>query len=247
MRKALLCATAAATMVSAGATAYAQEGWYGTAKVGAIVDGLQDVDFAGGGSSNGALDVTADPEVDAVFGLGIGYGFGGGLRVEGALGYRNVDLTVPDTFLGVRPAGRVGPDGAGSSRVSTAMINVLKDFPIEGSSIAPYLGLGAGGARVDSRAASTYLTGTGAQANGFDDSDTVLAYNALAGFGIKMGDQLTVDIGYTYTAAPDLAFTGIGGNYESDYQDQAVPAGIRWQFAAPPPPAPPPPPPPPPP
>jgi OmpA-OmpF porin, OOP family len=239
-----MCATAAATMVSAGATAYAQDGWYGTAKAGVIVDGLQDVDFVGGGPINGALDVAADTAVEPVFGVGLGYGFDGGIRVEGALGYRNVNLVVPDSFLGTLPLGRRGPDGAGSSRVSTAMINVLKDFPIEGSAISPYLGIGAGGARVDSRAASTYLTGTGAQANGFDDSDTVLAYNAMAGFGIKMGEQLTVDLGYTYTSAPDLAFIGIGGNYESDYQDHAVTAGLRWQFAAPPPPAPPPPPPP---
>src|SRR5689334_16146825 len=53
MKKALLCATAAATMVSAGATAYAQDGWYGTGKIGAVVDGLQDVDAAGG--ANGRI------------------------------------------------------------------------------------------------------------------------------------------------------------------------------------------------
>ena len=111
MKKALMCATAAATMVSAGATAYAQDGWYGTAKVGAIVDGIEDVDFAGG-AANGAIDTRAAPEVDPVFGVGLGYGFAGGIRVEGVVGYRNVELEVPDTFLGVLPAGRVGPSAS---------------------------------------------------------------------------------------------------------------------------------------
>ncbi len=82
MKIALMCATAAATMVSAGAVAHAQSGWYGTGKVGAIVDGLQDID-ATAPVANGALDTRADLEVDPVYGLGLGYGFDSGLRLEG--------------------------------------------------------------------------------------------------------------------------------------------------------------------
>ncbi len=54
MKKALLCASAAAAMVSAGATAHAQDGWYGVGKIGAVVDGLQDIDAASG--VNGQID-----------------------------------------------------------------------------------------------------------------------------------------------------------------------------------------------
>jgi OOP family OmpA-OmpF porin len=190
MKKALLCATAAATMVSVGATAHAQTGWYGTAKVGAIVDGLQDIDNSTG--NNGAIDERASPEVDAVYGAGLGYGFGNGLRLEGAVGYRNVEMEVPDSFIGVQPPGTFGPDGAGSTRVTTLMANLIKDFNT-GGRVMPYLGVGVGAARVDSRAASLYGAG-GVQANGFDDSDTSFAYNVLAGFGIRMSEQLTADI-----------------------------------------------------
>jgi OOP family OmpA-OmpF porin len=186
MKRALLCATAAATMVSAGATAYAQDGWYGTAKAGLVVDGIQDVDASSGG--NGRIDVRAAPEVDPVFGLGLGYGLDNGIRLEGVASYRNIKLEVPDSFLGLQPAGTVGPSGSGSTRVTNLMFNVIQDFNREGT-IQPYLGIGLGAARVDSRVASLYATGTGLQANGFDDSDTTWAYNVLAGFGIKMGEQ----------------------------------------------------------
>jgi opacity protein-like surface antigen len=142
-------------MVSAGAVAHAQGGWYGTAKVGAIVDGLQDID-AKSPVANGALDTRADLEVDPVYGIGLGYAYDNGLRLEGVFGYRNVDLDVPDTLVGTRPAGRVGPNGAGSTRVTDLMFNAIQDFKFEGSKITPYLGIGAGAARVNSRAASTF-------------------------------------------------------------------------------------------
>src|SRR6218665_2307186 len=87
MKKALLCATAAAGLVTVGATAHAQEGWYGVGKVGAVVDGIQDVD-ATGPNKNGQVDALLSPKADPVFGLGLGYGFGD-FRLEGAVCYPN--------------------------------------------------------------------------------------------------------------------------------------------------------------
>lgn len=62
MKRALMCATAAATMVSVGAAAHAQEGWYGTAKLGGVIDGIQDID--GPANTDGALDGRGDLEFD---------------------------------------------------------------------------------------------------------------------------------------------------------------------------------------
>src|SRR5215510_5593373 len=109
MKKALLCATAAATM-AAGAAAHAQTGWYASGKLGAVVDGIQDIDATPG--ANGKLDVRASPQVDPVYGLGLGYGLSNGIRLEGVVDYRNVDLDVPDSFVGTRPPNRAGPSGA---------------------------------------------------------------------------------------------------------------------------------------
>ncbi len=130
MKRALLCATAAATMVSAGAVAHAQSGWYGTAKIGAIVDGIQDVD-AKNPVVGGMIDTNATPQSDLVYGAGLGFGFDSGLRLEGVFEYRNVELEVPDTFLGLQPLGTSGPDGAGSTRVTDLMFNVIQDFKSE--------------------------------------------------------------------------------------------------------------------
>ena len=106
MKKALLCATAAATMVSAGATAHAQDGWYGIGKIGAVVDGIQDVDATS--SNDGQIDTRSNPRVDPVYGLGLGYGLGNGVRLEGVVNYRNSKMDVPDSFIGVQPAGAGG-------------------------------------------------------------------------------------------------------------------------------------------
>ncbi|MEI7446805.1 MAG: RodZ domain-containing protein, partial [Burkholderiales bacterium] len=146
-------------------------------------------------------------------------------------------------FFGAKPAGTSGPLGHGSTRVTTLMLNAIKDFNA-GGNIKPYVGVGVGAARVDSNASSLYKSG-GLQSNGFDDSDTNFAYNALVGVGFKLSERLTADLGYTYTGVDDLKYKGVDGRYNGSYNDHAVTFGLRWQFAAPPPPAPPPPPPPP--
>ncbi len=217
MKKALLCATAAATMVSGGAIAHAQEGWYGVGKIGAAFDGIQDVD-AERGSNSGQIDANLTPKVSPVFGLGLGYGFGGGFRAELVGNYRNTKMLVPPTFLGVQPPATLGPEGAGSTRVTTLMANVIKDFNF-GGNVKPYIGIGAGGARVDSHVSSLYSIPSGLQANGFDDTDTKFGWNALLGVGIQVSEQLVVDIGYTYTNVDepfrggDLSFDGLDGDY----------------------------------
>src|SRR6185295_3098262 len=128
--------------------------------------------------------------------LSLGYGFGNTFRLEGAVTYRNVGLDVPDTFIGTKPAGTLGPSGIGSTRATTLMLNLIKDFNTDGN-IQPYLGVGVGAARVDSRVATLFNTGSGTPRNGINDSDTTFAYNVLAGLGIKLSEQLTADIGYT--------------------------------------------------
>ena len=42
------------------------------------------------------------------------------------------------------------------------------------------------------------LTNTGSAVNGIDDSETAFAYQALAGFGFGLTEQLTFDLGYRY-------------------------------------------------
>ena len=115
MKKAFYYASAAAAIMSAGSAAFADEGWYGRLGVGAVVDGKSDIDAPN--NIAGALDQEADVETGPLFLGGLGYSFASGMRLEGVVDYRNLDLDVLDTFEGPainQPAGTVGPEGNGS-------------------------------------------------------------------------------------------------------------------------------------
>ena len=68
---------------------------------GIVADGLLDIDAPH--NVNGALDASANPDSDFVYGLGIGYGFHNGFRLELYGDYRNTDASVADTFTGTKP------------------------------------------------------------------------------------------------------------------------------------------------
>lgn len=240
MKRALLYATAAATVLAPNA--FAEKGLYATAKVGAVFDGLADIDAPRG--VNGVVDDRADVEEDFVYSVGLGYGFSNGFRLEAALGNRSTDLGVEDAFIGARPAGVAGPDGHGSARITTLMVNAIRDFNRDGN-VQPYIGVGVGAADARIGASSLYAIPSGARANGFNESKTAFAYNVLAGFAFDVTKRLKFDVGYAYTALDDVKMRGVGGNYQVDYNEHALTAGLRWQFAAPPPAAAPPSPPPP--
>jgi OmpA-OmpF porin, OOP family len=243
MKKALQGATAvAAVMLAAPFAATAEEGWYGRVDAGYGFDGSLDI----GGTQIGSplTPPTAPParfgddlefDGDWMASVGLGYGFQNGFRLEGEVAQRYNDIARSATV----------DDGA-DARAWTAMLNGLYDFNRSGR-VNPYIGVGAGIARVDAGAArNAGLTG-GAQ---FDDSDTGFAWQGLAGVGFKLTERLTADIGYRYLQTNNLEFNGartrIPGNltapapgarnFTGDYTHQAVTAGLRWQFAAPPPP-----------
>jgi len=230
--------TLAALMASAGSVgvANATDGWYGRADVGISIDGELDGDVADG---NTTADFGPDLEDGWIGDIGAGYGFGNGFRVEGELSYRNNQFDAIDVADPID-----GTVAGGSVNTWALMGNLLYDFNSNGR-FQPYLGVGAGAARPRVK-----IDGGGSA------TDTVFAYQGLAGLGIALSDRTTLDIGYRYFVAPDVDISeawGTGFTSEVDYQHQAVTVGLRWQFgaaAAPPPPPPPayvPPPPPPPP
>ncbi|MEM8617641.1 MAG: outer membrane beta-barrel protein, partial [Pseudomonadota bacterium] len=274
MKKTLMCATAAAAMASAGFVAQAEEGWYGRADVGAVVDGIVDHDAPD--DVLNSLGGNSEPNSMYTGGVGFGYGFDNGFRLEAGLTHRTGGLDVSQgingLINGVIPDDLVvtNADGLETSRVVYAsqptgnlqswdlMLNGIYDFNRDGK-FQPYLGAGIGGARVKAKASNltgvvlnklddpTTISGQ-SPVNGFGDDDTGIAYQGLAGIGYKFSDRLTVDFGYKYFLVQDLDFSGTGFNgeavnYETDYQDHSLTAGLRYAFGAPvvPPPPPPPP------
>ncbi|MGQ0531644.1 MAG: OmpA family protein [Caulobacteraceae bacterium] len=227
----------AALMAGAAGVANATEGWYGRADVGWTWDGEVDLGTDSGGYPWGDTDLDGDWSQH----LGLGYAFMNGWRFEGELGHR---------FNQIDPVPSI--DAGGDVHVWSAMANLFYDFN-RGGALEPYLGVGVGAARVN-------LTAFDAVPPPLfiaDGEDTVLAYQGLAGFAIGLGEQWDLDIGYRYFVADSAEYTrtgGAGATGGSDYTNQSLTVGLRYQFAAPappppppPPPAPPPPPPPPPP
>jgi outer membrane protein OmpA-like peptidoglycan-associated protein len=228
-------AALAALMAGASGAANATEGWYGRVDVGYSVDGELD-----GSITDGVTEATGSIDFDSDWmgAVALGLAFQNGFRAEGEIAYRYNEWGpefIPDP---------VDTDATGHARAWSAMANLFYDFN-RGGSIEPYLGIGVGGARVDAAANG-----------GAEGGDNVVAYQAMAGVAFSITEQLDVDVGYRYFAAPDVDLTeafGPGLEAEADYQHSAVTIGLRYQFTAPappppppPPPAPPPPPPPPP-
>jgi outer membrane protein OmpA-like peptidoglycan-associated protein len=201
----------AGLLAGASGAAYATEGWYGRVDAGYSFDGTQEFDILG----------DADFENDWVEGLGLGYAFSGGLRLEGEISHR---FNALDTS--------VATDG--DTHAWAAMLNGYYDFNADGA-ISPYVGLGVGAARVNGNGSVGPLA--------YDDQDTAFAYQGAVGVAFAVSDQLSLDVGYRYFTAPELSFTSNVGDFESGYEHHAALVGLRWQFAgaAPPPPPPPPP------
>ena len=257
MKKLLLSATALAVLAAAPGLASAQgtNGWYGSANAGYSLDG--GLDFENPTPLAGALDrafvIGNSGEGDGGWGggLALGYAFDNGFRLEGAIDNSHSNFSSSAALASL-----------GGTQVWTAMLNGLYDFNRDGM-INPFLGAGVGMGRVktnfDSVGAATNLATT-SRVRGVD-TDSALAWQLIAGLGIRLSDQLSADLTYRMLNISDLSFAGtatggstasasrlVNGAYGGNGLDGGtVGLGLRYAFAAPvvvsPPPPPPPPPP----
>ena len=125
------------------------------------------------------------------------------------------------------------PDGSIESW--TLMGNVIYDFA-PGATINPFIGVGIGVNRLDVKATGQLSGITPPISAGnppfqslfIDDSDTNLAYQALAGLAWKATDRLNVDLTYRYFAGVDSTFRATGSNQNPGYQPGQF-AGVRRQ------------------
>ncbi|MCL4716070.1 MAG: OmpA family protein [Hyphomonadaceae bacterium] len=205
----------AALMAGAAGVANATEGWYGRADVGWSTDGEYDYDGTGFAYADGRASL----ESDWTQHLGLGYAFQNGFRLEGELAHRFNQLDIEDTL-----------DGGGDVHAWSAMANLFYDFN-RGAAVEPYVGLGVGAARINANGADLAPA-----LRTYEGEDTVFAYQFLAGVGIGLTEQLSLDVGYRFFQADAAQITSIQPvpvDREADYEHQAVTVGLRWQFAAP--------------
>ncbi len=222
MRKLLSTLAIAALLAGYSASANA-EGWYGRADVGITIDGHADVPFEGYDyydeyeyaessryvSEWSFLDsAEVDLEDGWLVDAGLGYAFANGFRAEAELARRTDEVDV-----GQQEYEQYYYSSSSDNVIaSSLMLNGFYDFN-RGGSVQPYVGLGAGYAKV--------------QIGEADDSNW--AWQALAGVAIPLSERMSLDVGYRYFNVDDLDYPGVS---DADYRHEAATIGLRYQFAA---------------
>ena len=244
MRKLAIGLALASTALASPALARDKQ-WYVGAEGGAMI--VEDIDYDIGTSNNaGSVDHHYGYDVDG----NIGYDFGA-FRLETEVGYRRAAVDgyrstlATRTGLGANTVNGGSFDYAGGSTSALSfMVNGLLDFG-EDDGVQGFVGGGVGVARVKAKYG---LTRTG---NFIDDSDTVFAYQGLAGVRAPLTPNVDVSVKYRFFNADNVQLIDVANRtFEGKYRSHSILGGLTYNFgapeeAAPPlPPTPPPPPPP---
>lgn len=152
-------------------------------------------------SMNGAYLGEAEYDTGYTVGVALGYIIDA-FRVEGEIAYQTNDQ---DTFN--------NNPHPGDFDVVTYLVNGYFDFNME-SRFIPYLTAGIGGATVNF------------SEPGFDEDDTVFAYQLGVGVGIAMSEALILDFRYRYLATQDAEL----GVYEAETASHNLTVGLRMAF-----------------
>lgn len=186
-------------------TAQAAEGMYVGAKVGLSI--LSDSNI------NGNYGYSSEYSYDNGFGLDVAIGYKFPMfRVEGEAGYYANDLN------GYSDRNRSG-EANGDVKHLIGMANAYFDFD-NASFITPYVGGGVGVAKVDLSDNSF----------NWDDSDTVYAYQFMAGASFSLTPQLSIVAEYRYFGTQDPEFNHDDGSFKAEIESHNLLAGLRIQF-----------------
>ncbi len=246
MRKLAVTLALATTALATPALAR-DNAWYVGVEGGAMI--VEDIDYDLTTPAGGVTTVDSDYGYD-VGGL-IGYDFGA-LRIEAEVSYRSatVDELRTTGAIATGPTTAVGAgtySGGGRTSALSFMGNALLDFG-DDDAISGFVGGGAGIARVK---ASDYRVSNSFTA--LDDSDTVFAWQAIAGIRAPLSENVDVSLKYRFFNAEDVKIQNVRGvGYDGRFRSHSLLGGVTFNFGAPaevPPPLPPvetPPPPPPP-
>ena len=237
MRKIAIVLALASTAL-ASPTLARDNSWYVGVEGGAMI--VEDIDYDIG-ASTATVDHDYGWDVDGV----VGYDFGA-FRVETEVGYRRASVdgfrsttTTPVVGAGGAfvnaPAGSYDGAGGRTSALSF-MLNGLLDFG-DDDGIQGFVGGGVGVARVK---ANYGLTNGGDFVN---DSDTVFAWQGLAGIRAPLTDHLDATVKYRFFNADNVRLVDVTNRtMEGRFRSHSILGGVTYNFgepAAPPPPPPP--------
>jgi len=171
--------------------------------------------------SGSAFETSYDPGFNISGAIGYDYG---NIRAEGEIAYHSNDVDESSLLSGIVS------NADGTISALSFMVNGYYDFHTQNFSLVPYLGVGIGVAHVN-----TDFSVSGIPFSPFvDDSDTVFAYQFMAGFGVKVSPTITLTGGYRYFATTEPEFNDSTGipptNFDSEYRNHEVNFGVRVMF-----------------
>lgn len=235
MRKLAAVLALASTALASPALAR-DKSWYVGIEGGAMI--VEDIDYDIGATAKaGTVNHNYGYDVDGV----VGYDFGG-FRVETEVGYRRatVDsyrstLTTPTytaAGLGNSAAGQYDYAGGSTSALSF-MLNGLLDFGAD-DGIQGFVGGGVGVARVKAK------YGLNTRGNFIDDSDTVFAWQGLAGIRAPLTDHIDATLKYRFFNADNVKLVDVSNRtFDGRYRSHSILGGVTYNFGSPTPPPPP--------
>lgn len=219
-----LLGTAAAIAIVLPVVAFASEGFFLGANLGFNMPGNSRYD------QSGTIN-TVDSNAGFAGMLSGGYQFENNWRVQAEFGARM------NSVGGISGAGSAAPRD-GNVDVYSLMADAVYGVPT-GTKFTPYVGAGVGVAHVGAKDVTQIL------GSRIDDSDTVFAYQGIAGVEYDIKPNLKAALDYRYFRTADVSFkTDAGNPVDADYEDHTISLGLRYLFptaqpaAEPPPPAP---------
>jgi OOP family OmpA-OmpF porin len=235
MRKLAVVLALASTALASPSLAR-DKSWYVGVEGGGMI--VEDIDYdIGALREAGTVDHDYGWDVDGV----VGYDFGG-FRIETEVGYRRAvvdayrSTTTTSNFPGNGNviAGQFNNAGGKTSALSF-MLNGLLDFG-DDDGIQGFVGGGVGAARVKAE------YGLNSRGNFLDDSDTVFAYQGLAGVRAPLSDHLDATLKYRFFNADDVNLVDVSNrNLNGRYRSHSILGGLTYNFGEPVAPPPPPP------
>ncbi len=225
MRKLAITLALATTALSTPALAR-DDAWYVTAEFGTML--VEDIEFDVGANLRAVhIDHKAGYDGDVI----VGYDFGR-IRLEAEAGYRQADVTSIQSSVSQRAgaatvaAGNF-PYGGGRSSALSFMVNGLLDFG-DDDGVQGFVGGGVGVARVKGR------YGIDKRGNFLDDSDTVFAWQAIAGIRAPLSDSVDVSLKYRFFNADKLQMIDASGRgMEGRFRSHSIMGGLTFNFGAP--------------
>jgi OOP family OmpA-OmpF porin len=237
MRKLAVVLALASTALASPSMAR-DKSWYVGVEGGGMI--VEDSNFdIGAVRSAATIDHNYGYDVGGVIGYDLGV-----FRIETETSYRKAtvdgfrsSVTTPafnaNGTLGNAGAGSFDRAGGSSSALSF-MLNGLLDFgPDDG--IQGFIGGGVGVARVKSK------LGLNTYGRFIDDSDTVFAYQGLAGVRAPLTPHIDATLKYRFFTADNVRLIDVSNrNWDGRFRSHSILGGLTYNFGSPTPPPPPP-------